>query len=121
MNPAQFVIILGLRLYRNFISPFKSFVFGPAGQCRFSPSCSCYAMEAVHRHGAMTGAWLSLRRLLRCNPWGGAGHDPVPLKPQATKEGSRPGRTALPDQLCSNPTRLAGDRRDCHEHLPLSP
>lgn len=46
--------------------------------CRFSPSCSAYAIEAVSRYGAAKGSWLATRRLLRCHPWGGCGHDPVP-------------------------------------------
>jgi putative membrane protein insertion efficiency factor len=46
--------------------------------CRFAPSCSHYAAEAVRRHGPWRGAWLAARRLLRCHPWGGSGYDPVP-------------------------------------------
>jgi putative membrane protein insertion efficiency factor len=46
--------------------------------CRFSPSCSQYAIEAVDRYGAIKGGWLAMKRLLRCHPWGGCGHDPVP-------------------------------------------
>lgn len=46
--------------------------------CRFDPSCSTYALEALERHGAARGAWLTIRRLTRCHPWGGAGADPVP-------------------------------------------
>lgn len=46
--------------------------------CRFSPSCSHYGIEAVRRHGALAGAWLTVHRIARCHPWGGCGHDPVP-------------------------------------------
>lgn len=46
--------------------------------CRFSPSCSAYAITAWRRYGALRGTWLAAGRLLRCNPWGGCGHDPVP-------------------------------------------
>ena len=46
--------------------------------CRFAPSCSAYAIEALERHGAFRGGWLTLKRLLRCHPWGGSGYDPVP-------------------------------------------
>ena len=66
-----FLIAL-LRVYRWTISP----LLGPC--CRFHPSCSCYAEEAVRRHGPLRGGWLSLRRLLRCHPWHPGGYDPVP-------------------------------------------
>lgn len=46
--------------------------------CRFTPSCSAYAIEAWRRHGVIRGSYLAVRRLLRCHPWGGCGHDPVP-------------------------------------------
>jgi len=46
--------------------------------CRFAPSCSAYAIEALERHGAFRGGWLTMKRLLRCHPWGGSGYDPVP-------------------------------------------
>jgi putative membrane protein insertion efficiency factor len=46
--------------------------------CRFQPSCSAYAITALRRYGALRGGWLAARRLLRCHPWGGSGHDPVP-------------------------------------------
>jgi hypothetical protein len=48
------------------------------GWCRFEPSCSLYATEAIARHGAVRGGWLAALRIARCNPWGGCGHDPVP-------------------------------------------
>jgi putative membrane protein insertion efficiency factor len=46
--------------------------------CRYQPSCSQYAIEALREHGALRGSWLAVRRLLRCHPWGGHGYDPVP-------------------------------------------
>ncbi|MGE4410708.1 MAG: membrane protein insertion efficiency factor YidD [Sphingomonadales bacterium] len=46
--------------------------------CRYQPSCSQYAIEALKKYGAIKGSWLALKRLLRCHPWGGCGHDPVP-------------------------------------------
>lgn len=78
MNATQQILIAGVRLYRLLISPAKTFLVGPSGQCRFSPSCSAYAQEAIARHGALTGTWLALKRVLRCHPWGGCGEDPVP-------------------------------------------
>jgi uncharacterized protein len=46
--------------------------------CRFNPSCSAYAIEAIRRYGAIKGGYLSVKRIIRCHPWGGHGHDPVP-------------------------------------------
>jgi len=46
--------------------------------CRYSPSCSAYAIEALRRYGAAKGGWLAVKRIARCHPWGGHGHDPVP-------------------------------------------
>jgi putative membrane protein insertion efficiency factor len=67
------VVLRGLiRLYQLFISP----ALPP--RCRYLPTCSEYAAEAIGRHGAASGLWLALRRLLRCHPWGGSGYDPVP-------------------------------------------
>jgi putative membrane protein insertion efficiency factor len=66
-------------MYRWLISPAKMLLFGPSGACRFTPSCSEYALEALQRHGSIKGGWLTLKRLLRCHPWGSCGHDPVPL------------------------------------------
>jgi putative membrane protein insertion efficiency factor len=65
--------LIGLiRLYRLTISPWMPPV------CRFTPTCSAYALEAVERHGGVRGGWLAARRLMRCRPWGGSGYDPVP-------------------------------------------
>ena len=52
--------------------------FGRPSPCRFTPSCSAYAEEALVEHGAARGTWLAVRRVARCNPWGGSGFDPVP-------------------------------------------
>jgi putative membrane protein insertion efficiency factor len=78
LNPASLILILLVRLYRWFLSPAKAAWLGPAARCRFTPSCSAYALEAIQRHGAMGGGALTVRRLCRCHPWGDAGFDPVP-------------------------------------------
>ena len=66
------VLIFFVRLYQKFISP----LIGP--HCRFTPTCSQYALEAFRKYGPVKGGWLSLKRILRCHPWGGSGYDPVP-------------------------------------------
>ena len=74
-----------IRAYQLTISPVLSFLAGPGNGCRFEPTCSRYFLEAVETHGVLRGGWLGLRRLGRCHPWGGQGHDPVPraLTPDA--------------------------------------
>jgi putative membrane protein insertion efficiency factor len=66
------VLMALVRFYRSAISPYTP------PSCRYTPTCSAYALEALERHGAARGSWLALRRLLRCHPWGGHGYDPVP-------------------------------------------
>jgi len=72
VSPVAAILRGVIRAYQWFVSP----LLGPG--CRFLPSCSSYADEAVARHGALRGSWLTLRRLLRCHPFGGSGYDPVP-------------------------------------------
>lgn len=88
MNPAQAILVVLIQLYRWTLSPLKMAILGPQARCRFTPSCSAYALEAIRQHGAVRGAWLALRRVGRCHPWGGCGEDPVP-RPQAADESSR--------------------------------
>jgi uncharacterized protein len=66
-------------LYRGWISPCLHSISGVSGACRFQPTCSEYAMTAVARHGLLHGSLLAVWRLLRCNPWGRGGFDPVPV------------------------------------------
>jgi uncharacterized protein len=80
VNPAQQSLMLLVRAYRWVVSPAKVFLFGPLGRCRFTPTCSEYALQALAVHGAALGAWLALKRICRCHPWGGCGYDPVPQR-----------------------------------------
>ena len=89
MSPAARLLSGLVRLYRYAISP----LLGP--HCRFAPTCSAYALEALTVHGAVHGGWLSLRRVSRCHPFAAGGHDPVP-----------PGRSATMESLPS--TRRSG-------------
>jgi len=109
----KYLLIGLLKLYRAVISP----LYGPV--CRYYPSCSAYALEAVRVHGSIKGSWLAARRLGRCHPWAAGGYDPVPGTPaaeewaeeQAAKArqaaaGLRyePGVTAGPDDLSTRST-----------------
>ncbi|MDQ6656076.1 MAG: membrane protein insertion efficiency factor YidD [Verrucomicrobiota bacterium] len=67
-----------IHFYQWTISPVLSWIAGPGNGCRFEPTCSRYFLEAVETHGVLRGSWLGLRRLGRCQPWGGQGLDPVP-------------------------------------------
>lgn len=78
MSPVAIGLLWVIRLYRWVLSPAKLFLFGPGAGCRFTPSCSAYAAEAVAGHGAVRGGALAARRVCRCHPWGGFGYDPVP-------------------------------------------
>lgn len=66
------IFILPIRFYQLCISPMLP------NACRFTPTCSQYAVEAIMKHGIFRGTWLAVRRILRCHPWGGSGYDPVP-------------------------------------------
>jgi putative membrane protein insertion efficiency factor len=61
-----------IKIYQYLISP----ILGQS--CRFTPSCSQYGLEAIQKHGPFKGAWFTLKRIVRCHPWGSHGHDPVP-------------------------------------------
>lgn len=71
-NIFVYVLLLPIRFYQYCISP----LLPPT--CRFTPTCSQYAIEALKKHGLIYGLWLTTKRLLKCHPWGGSGYDPVP-------------------------------------------
>jgi len=68
----SFLLVIPIKLYQIFISP----ILGP--NCRYNPTCSNYAIQAINKHGPFKGTWLAIKRISRCHPWGGSGHDPVP-------------------------------------------
>jgi putative membrane protein insertion efficiency factor len=72
MKPAAYVLSLPVRFYRAVISPLIG------SNCRYQPTCSAYTLEALEKHGAIKGGWLSLKRITSCHPWGGSGIDNVP-------------------------------------------
>jgi hypothetical protein len=72
MSPMAKVAAVPVRAYKLVISPFIG------ANCRYQPTCSVYALEALERHGALKGGWLAVRRMARCHPWGGSGIDNVP-------------------------------------------
>ena len=73
MTPLARIAALPVQAYRLFLSPWLGH------NCRYQPTCSCYALEALERHGGIRGSYLAVRRLARCHPLGGSGYDPVPL------------------------------------------
>jgi uncharacterized protein len=87
MNVGQHILIFLIRVYRWTLSPVLTVLFGPNSGCRYTPTCSRYALQAIQKHGAISGTWLGLKRICRCNPFGGCGHDPVPseLKPHTSQ------------------------------------
>lgn len=72
MHLLSLLLVLPIRFYQLYISPLT----GPS--CRFTPTCSEYARQAILKHGPFKGLYLAVWRILRCNPWGGSGYDPVP-------------------------------------------
>ncbi len=72
VDPLKYGLVGLLKAYRLLISP----LYGQV--CRYHPSCSAYALEAVQLHGTLRGSWLAVRRLARCHPWAAGGYDPVP-------------------------------------------
>lgn len=68
----KYLLIGIVRLYQLILSPYLP------DSCRYHPTCSQYGIEALSRHGAIKGIWLTIKRIARCHPWGGGGYDPVP-------------------------------------------
>ncbi|XRQ07322.1 membrane protein insertion efficiency factor YidD [Actinomadura welshii] len=81
-GPVASLLILLVRAYRRFLSPLLG------QQCRFQPSCSAYGLEALQVHGALRGAWLTVRRIARCHPFHSGGHDPVPPRKTVPQKAS---------------------------------
>lgn len=77
MNPLTFILRGTVRAYQWIVAPLLG------TNCRYLPSCSEYAHEALGAHGPITGSWLALKRVCRCHPWGGSGYDPVPSPTRA--------------------------------------
>lgn len=86
MTPLAHIVALPVRAYRLILSPWVGF------NCRYQPTCSAYALEALEKHGALRGAWLAARRIGRCHPLGGHGYDPVPDRPKAPERSRQPSR-----------------------------
>jgi putative membrane protein insertion efficiency factor len=92
-DPLRWALIGFLRAYRLLISP----LYGQV--CRYHPSCSAYALEAVTERGSLVGAWLAVRRLARCHPWAAGGYDPVPRRAASTESSRvRAGSSPSPQQ-----------------------
>ena len=77
-RPVAEFFVLFVRFYQTAISPLLP------SACRYTPSCSAYGIEALRKHGAIRGGWLTIKRIARCNPWGGSGYDPVPERSHKT-------------------------------------
>jgi putative membrane protein insertion efficiency factor len=92
-DPVRYLLIGFLRAYRLLISP----LYGQV--CRYHPSCSAYALDAVREHGSVRGVWLAVRRLGRCHPWAAGGYDPVPPRTNPAQSSRvRAGSTPSPQQ-----------------------
>jgi hypothetical protein len=79
------ILTTAIRVYQLTLSPAQTFLFGASSGCRFTPTCSVYAIDALREHGAVAGTALAAKRICRCHPWGGCGHDPVPKKQSAIR------------------------------------
>lgn len=100
-NPAVWLLSLPIRFYRRFISPMKP------GCCRFTPTCSAYALEALREWGVIRGCALAIWRILRCNPFGKSGYDPVPVNKRKRARAER--RAAKKAEKTENPPKSNAD------------
>ncbi len=107
-SPLAWLLLGLLAGYRRAVSPLL------APRCRFEPSCSCYAEEAVRSHGAVRGTWLAGRRLLRCQPWGGLGDDPVPPRRRPVAIDAAAGRPRRQTSISARRSQPARAPRRTH-------
>lgn len=84
MTPLGWVFAIPVRLYRATFSPLVGM------NCRYQPTCSAYALEALEKHGGLKGGWLAARRILRCHPFAGSGYDPVPERKKNDAKSNEP-------------------------------
>ncbi len=70
------LLIIPIKFYQKFISPLLG------SNCRYTPTCSRYSIDAINEWGPIVGTWMAIKRILSCNPWGGSGYDPVPKNPK---------------------------------------
>lgn len=89
------ILVAGIGCYRTAISPLRP------PMCRYTPTCSAYALEAIAVHGAARGSWLALRRLLRCHPFHAGGHDPIPPRVGAADVHEGPVPLAMPPRTAA--------------------
>jgi len=80
MTPLAHILSWPIKAYRLILSPWVGF------HCRYHPTCSQYALEALQAHGGLKGGWLAVKRIARCNPWGQCGYDPVPEADSGSKK-----------------------------------
>ena len=98
MTPLAHIVALPVRAYRLILSPWVGH------GCRFQPTCSAYALEALEVHGGVKGTWLTVHRICRCHPWGGSGYDPVPPANEHDQPFFR--RRSPPARSCTPPLRM---------------